>query len=182
MHSYVNEYDAALNIAHGLYYDKLCGYAKSKITDTAESKIIVDAVFTEGFERRKDFATEEVIRPFLYGMVRNRCSDYLHDLKTEQRHLETFAYVQRMQNDEINGFEQEEMEAESERRYTILREELAQSPEKSRDILRAIYFDGVTVREYAESRGIAISSAHNLKKIALKSIREKMRKKGVLRR
>jgi RNA polymerase sigma-70 factor (ECF subfamily) len=182
MHSYANEYDVALNTAHGLYYNQLYRFAKSKITDAAESKIIVDAVFTEAFEKRKDFAAHEIIRPLLYGMVRNKCIDYLHDLKVKQRLLERFAYVQYTQNDEMNQFEQEEMTAEAELRYAVMLKELDQLPEKSRDILRTIFFGGISVRKYAESRGIAISSAHNLKNTALRSIGEKMRKKGVLRR
>jgi RNA polymerase sigma-70 factor, ECF subfamily len=182
MHSFVNEYDVAFNAAHGMYYNQLYRYAKSKIADAAESKIIVDTVFTEAFESKKDFAAKEKIRPLLYGMVRNRCIDYLHNLRLKQKLLEKFAYVQHTQNDQMNGFEKEEIDAESERKYAMMMEELNQLPEKSQDILRTIFFGDISVREYAESRGIAISSAHNLKNIALKSIGEKMRKKGVLRR
>lgn len=111
-------------------------------------------------------------------MVRNHCIDYIRHWRSEERRRKEFAYVEDTQTDGLPAYELAGEKAEFMEMAAVMREELGRLPKKSQAILRATILEGRPIKEYARAEGIKLSSAHNLRKFALRLLKKRMLARG----
>ena len=168
------EYDDAFNRIYKAHYSDLHYFAFGTIRHWDDAEMIVTNAFVKVHRQKKDLDEDARIHKLLYCMVFNGCMDYFRRQKTEMGRLRELGYIQANSVRDIPDFERKVQEAELMKKLSMTLEALEELPEKSQDILKKLFLEGYSVKEYAALKGITVSSAHNLKNYALQLLRKRL--------
>ena len=149
------------------YYSTLVVLADTFLHDMDSAEDIVQELFIDIWEDkiyRK--LKSETLDSFLYISVRNRC------LKKIEKQ-DVFRHV--MSLDQVDIIFEEYNE-----RYDIIvsrvLEEITQLPERSREVMKCVFVEGMKNREVAELYGISISTVKTLLGNSVRKLRERLNK------
>lgn len=144
-------------------------YFVKKLTDdvpTAEE--ITSDTFVKLHRLHDKFNTYNNIQAFLFITARNASLDYL---KYRQRQREHFTELHEEDVPEIPMFSETDVHAD------VLRhiyEEIEKLPERSKQIFKLYYIEGISLNEIAEMLGISKQTVANQKHTALKTLKMKL--------
>jgi len=147
------------------YYKELVVWADTFLEDMALAEDVVQELFISLWEKRKHMEWQEfTLSSFLYVSVRNQCYHRL-EKRDVLRHTADLQDVQKA------------FEEYNEKHDQILKNvlnELEQLPPRTRDIMTAVFVDGLKYREVAEKYGISVSTVKTLSGNAIRKLRERL--------
>jgi RNA polymerase sigma-70 factor (ECF subfamily) len=166
-----HEHQIALKKAHELYNRDLVHFALRLTGNLDDANQIVADAFNKAYDEKMDLSEESNIRGFLYGTVKFRGIDLLRERKRRKKSIQEFFYAQRNQVD-TSDYDLIEAETEMAKKISRMKDAIRKLPEKQRNVIIAIFEEGRSVKEYAESEGVAYSTVINNKNKGLQQLRK----------
>lgn len=150
------------------YYTNLSRFAFTYVKDEAVAEELVQEVFVNLWQKQ-ELKEISSIRSFLYISVRNRALNYLRDHKTRTLHENDFA-IERERGAlyEYNEYEHKQLE-------TLVKDAIAELPEKCREIFELSRNENLTYQQIAEQLNISTKTVENQISIAIKKLRIKLK-------
>lgn len=150
------------------YYTNLSRFAFTYVKDEAVAEELVQEVFVNLWQKQ-ELKEISSIRSFLYISVRNRALNYLRDHKTRTLHENDFA-IERERDAlyEYNEYEHKQLE-------TLVKDAIAELPEKCREIFELSRNENLTYQQIAEQLNISTKTVENQISIAIKKLRVKLK-------
>lgn len=150
------------------YYTNLSRFAFTYVKDEAVAEELVQEVFVNLWQKQ-ELKEISSIRSFLYISVRNRALNHLRDHKTRTLHENDFA-IERERDAlyEYNEYEHKQLE-------TLVKDAIAELPEKCREIFELSRNENLTYQQIAEQLNISTKTVENQISIAIKKLRVKLK-------
>ncbi|MFX1704989.1 sigma-70 family RNA polymerase sigma factor [Chitinophaga sp. CC14] len=146
------------------FYATVYTFATNMLGDKEEAKDIAQDLFIKLWLKRSDFDSIGNIKAFLLVSCRNACLNYLRfsmrKKKNEKRVTESI-YALITLDDELDEM----------LRYTI-RKYLESLPDRQKQALKLIFFNGLKPREVADKMGITVDGVKKLRMSGLAKFRE----------
>lgn len=130
------------------YHSRLYYFALNYLEDEGIAEDIVSDVFAATWSNRGNITREKLVG-YLYSGVRNRC---INSIKRSGRNIaldDAYSALSEMPSENGEYWQQRE------ERISMIEEEIAKLPERTRIILRECYYNHMTYREVAEEIGIS---------------------------
>lgn len=143
-------------------------FVKKLIDDVPTAEEITSDTFVKLHRLHDKFNTYNNIQAFLFITARNASLDYL---KYRQRQREHFTDLDPEEVPEIPMFAETDVQAD------VLRhiyEEIEKLPERSKQIFKLFYLEGISLNEIADLLGISRQTVANQKHTALKTLKIKL--------
>ncbi|WP_321997544.1 RNA polymerase sigma-70 factor [Draconibacterium orientale] len=151
-----------------LYYGYLCNFATKIIADDVAAEEIVQDFFVKFWERRTDLSVESSLKNYLFRSVKNLCLNYIKHNNIKLQHAQKV-----IAESETSNFNNDYIEVDLAADIAKSIEEL---PEKRREIFRLSREEGLKYREIAEKLNISIKTVEAQMSLAIKSLRDKLKK------
>lgn len=150
------------------YYTNLSRFAFTYVKDEAVAEELVQEVFVNLWQKQ-ELKEISSIRSFLYISVRNRALNYLRDHKTRTLHENDFA-IERERDAlyEYNEYEHKQLE-------TLVKDAIAELPEKCREIFELSRNENLSYQQIADQLNISAKTVENQISIAIKKLRVKLK-------
>jgi RNA polymerase sigma factor (sigma-70 family) len=178
---YNPDFRVAFKDLYTKYFKTECYYVLRKFPSIApgitDAENIVQDVYVKIFEQKKDLSDPIKARNLLHKMVHNACID---KIRAQHRGQEQIF------DDDLAGDDQadsrldlEMTEAELEKNLEIMRRCVDRLPEESRKIIKAIYFEKLSVKEIARRENKTEQNVRNLHAYAMQQLRKRMKVKNL---
>jgi RNA polymerase sigma-70 factor (ECF subfamily) len=151
-----------------LYYGYLCNFATKIIADDVAAEEIVQEFFVKFWERRADLSVESSLKNYLFRSVKNLCLNHIKHSNIKLQHAQKV-----IAESETSNFNNDYIEVDLAADIAKSIEEL---PEKRREIFRLSREEGLKYREIAEKLNISIKTVEAQMSLAIKSLRDKLKK------
>ncbi|AHW59521.1 RNA polymerase sigma-70 factor, ECF subfamily [Draconibacterium orientale] len=151
-----------------LYYGYLCNFATKIIADDVAAEEIVQEFFVKFWERRADLSVESSLKNYLFRSVKNLCLNYIKHNNIKLQHAQKV-----IAESETSNFNNDYIEVDLAADIAKSIEEL---PKKRREIFRLSREEGLKYREIAEKLNISIKTVEAQMSLAIKSLRDKLKK------
>jgi len=150
------------------YYQGLCNFAYNYLGSTHLSEEVVQEVFANFWEKKKDICHDANLKSYLYTSVRNRALDLLDKQETERKYISKFVLVKEMRGKEkVNYQEDSEFVNQVKKAVNNL-------PERARMIYMLSRKEGLTYKEIAKTLDISIKTVESQMVRALKILRKQL--------
>lgn len=166
-----HEHQAALRKAHELYNKDLVHFALRLTGNRDDANQIVADAFKKAYDKNMDLGEKSGIERFLRRRVRFRSIDLLRKRKTRRERMQKFFYAKGNEVDTPH-YDLIPVETEMAKKISRMKEAIRKLPEKQRNVIIAIFEEGRSVKEYAESEGVAYSTACNNKNKGIQRLRK----------
>ena len=140
------------------YAPMLMRFAKKFVSDFFAEDIVHD-VFLKLWDKQVFLLPDEDIRRILYVAVRNACLDHLRRSNMEQEIIDHRAV--QLQIEELDFFEASDELFMREDLLKVLMEKVNELPERSLEIFRMSYFEGMRAAEIADRLGLSVRTVEN---------------------
>ena len=151
------------------YYGPLCGYANKILNDIDFAEEIVQEIFFQLWQKRKDLPEIVSFKSYMYRSVHNACLNHIKHKKIEQKHSDHVIYVQ---ENTVEDFVDLAETTELQEKIRIAIEKL---PPERKKIFLMIRYDDLKYSEVAEKLGISIKTVENQMGTALKLMRQELK-------
>lgn len=121
---------------------------------------IVHDVFLKLWDKQVFRLPENDLKRILYVSVRNACLDYLRRMNIEQEIIDHRALQLKL--DELDFFEASDELFMREDLLELLMKKIAELPERSQEIFRMSYLEGLKAAEIAERLNLSVRTVENL--------------------
>lgn len=148
------------------YFNALCAFGTRYIADPTEVEDLVQDVFINFWDNRKNFEHINALKAFLYTSVRNKCLNYLKHKAVLQKHESALIYE--LESDHF--FSSHIVEEETFRQLYL---EIENLPEGAQKIM-LLAIKGLRNKEIAEELDISENTVKTQKKIAYSKLKEKL--------
>lgn len=151
------------------YYQPLCRYANSYLSDPEEAEEIVQNAFIGIWEKRSSIEINTSLKAYLYRAIRNASLNNIKHQKVKQAYA-----AMAVSNEEktIEASDQSVIREELEDRINTALDVL---PEQCRLVFKLSRFEELKYQEIADQLGISIKTVENQMGKALKIMREQLR-------
>ncbi len=159
----LNEHDhRGMEILFNNYYRPLVLWADTFLNDVAISEDIVQELLMSFWEQKiYKRITPAKLRGYIFTSVKNKSLKYLErDNHQRKVRLTDTLFTELLDPDSLT----EEM-------LQALNDEIEKLPQRTRDVLKSIYVDGMRYKETAEKFSISIDTVKTLLASALKKLR-----------
>ena len=147
------------------YYSTLIRYADGFVFDKTVSDDIVQNFFIYLWEKGETLEIKSSLRAYFYQSVRNRCLNYLRDLRVKDKHDLLFLEAS-LNSDDPSFWQDTEL-------VDQINQALESLPKEMRDIFTMKYLKGAKTKEIASLKKIS----SNTVKTQLQRAREKLKKR-----
>jgi RNA polymerase sigma-70 factor (ECF subfamily) len=151
------------------FYQSLCRYAYSFLSDKDEAEEIVQSTFIQVWEKRSSIEIQTSLRSYLYRMVRNACLNVIKHEKVKQIHVSHEMKVvekERALVDEVVHSNELELK---------ISEAMKLLPEQCRLVFQLSRFEDLKYAEIADQLQISVKTVENQIGKALKIMRENLK-------
>ncbi|MDD7455101.1 MAG: RNA polymerase sigma-70 factor [Bacteroidales bacterium] len=152
------------------YYSRMRRFAQSYVISAADAENIVQDVFVKLWSGHSIITLRTCVDNYLFSLVKNRCLDFLrHKLVVDSSrkdlamNLESLEYIDEQISEDIDL-------------EKVLVEAIDRLPERCRKIFLKSRLEGKKYKEIAEELGLSSNTIENQMSIALKKLREDLRK------
>lgn len=149
------------------YYSGLCLFAVQLLHDDEQSKELVQEVFVQLWEKRKQIRVHSSVKSYLFRAVKNQLINWANHQKVEQKYQEKIL----SENIEIHP-SQYFMEVDL---YRKIEASINALPAKRREIFKLSREKGLSYREIAEQLQISIKTVETQMGLALQQLREDLK-------
>ncbi|MDD2953992.1 MAG: RNA polymerase sigma-70 factor [Parabacteroides sp.] len=140
------------------YAPMLLRFAEKFVSSFFAEDIVHD-VFLKLWDRQVFLLPENELKRLLYVSVRNACVDYLRRLTLEQEVVDKRALQLKL--DELDFFEASDEVFMRKDLLDILMRKVDDLPERSREIFRLSYIEGMRNAEIADKLGLSVRTVEN---------------------
>lgn len=151
------------------YAPMLLRFARKFVSDFFAEDIVHD-VFLKLWDKQVFFLPDDDVRRILYVAVRNACLDYLRRQNLEQEILDHRAIQLRIE--ELDFFEASDELFMRKDLLNVLMAKVKELPERSQEIFRLSYFEGLKAAEIADRLGLSVRTVENLLYRSLVTLRK----------
>ena len=151
------------------HYQALVNFAMNMVNDSDAAKDIVQEVFVRLWKRREKIEFGPYIKSYLYKAVSNTSLNHLQSNKKRLQIFQTLIDRSPIIKDGPNEMEKKEFQHK-------VREAIDKLPPKCRVIFILSKHEGKKYREIADELNISIKTVENQMGIALKRLREDLKK------
>ena len=145
---------------YNMTYDRLFRIAYYYVKQEEWSQEIVLDVFLKLWDKQVFRLPENDLKRILYVSVRNACLDYLRRMNIEQEVIDHRALQLKL--DELDFFEASDELFMREDLLELLMKKIAELPERSQEIFRMSYIEGLKAAEIAERLNLSVRTVENL--------------------
>lgn len=153
-----------MELLFDVWYNRLVLWADVLLHDLRQSEDLVQELMLTLWERKESLeVVPEALPAFLFRSVRNNCLKRLtkHDVLRQPVSLDQV----------VLHFE--EYQEKREELIRLVNREIEQLPPRSREVLLAVFADGLKYREVADKLGVSVSTVKTLLGLSVKKIRER---------
>lgn len=143
-----------------LTYSPMLLHFAEKFVSPFFAEDIVHDVFLKLWDKQVFRLPEEELKRILYVAVRNACLDSLRRMDLEQDFIDRRAL--QLKIDELDFFEAADEQIMRKDLIDQLMKKIAELPERSQEIFRMSYLEGMKAAEIAEQLGISTRTVENL--------------------
>ncbi len=151
-----------------LFYQPLCRFAAGYLYDDDSAEDIVQQVFINLWEQRKEIDPQKAIKSYLFTSVKNRCLNHIRDHKKFRSHyldVELELEIPVADHDKIQLADLEDQVAQA----------LDKLPEKCREIFMLCRFEDMKYKAVADKLGISQKTVEAQMTKALKILRHELK-------
>jgi RNA polymerase sigma-70 factor (ECF subfamily) len=148
-----------------LFYQPLCSYAHSFISDMDVAEEIVQDILVKLWQKRETLNLEHAIRPYLYRSVQNRCLNHFRHESIKKEHQRYSIAVQ------DDAYEATSSRVTLKELQEKLNEGIAILPPACREVFRLSRNEGLSYKEIADVLQISAKTVENQIGKALKILR-----------
>ena len=152
------------------YYRSLCFYAGKYVKDMEEVKDIVQNVFVDLWQQKRDFPTAVALKAYLYTSVYNACMNYLKLAEIHNHHHEHI----RETTSEVEERNYVTDRIESEVMWELMTA-IDNLPEECRKVFKLSYMEGLEINEVAEKLAISTHTVKSQRARAKQLLRERLK-------
>lgn len=160
-----NDQDAFKEIFY-TYFNSLCYFANQYTNTKQESEDLVQDVFFDIWDKRKNIVINSSLKNYLVSSVRNRCVDFTRKQKTKDKYLS--ATISQTISLEYNDYPILELRA-------ALQKALEKLPAQSSQIFQLNRFQGLTYTQIAEKLSISVKTVEAHMSRVLKFLQAELR-------
>ncbi len=161
--------ETAFEMIFKTYYQPLCNYAYSFLTDKDEAEEVVQASFISVWEKRSEISIQTSFKSYLYRMVRNACLNVIKHEKVKQQHATyEMAGGEPMHESVAQNVVATELEQKI---YTAMQA----LPEQCRLVFQLSRFEELKYQEIADQLSISVKTVENQMGKALKMMRVQLK-------
>ncbi len=161
--------EKAFELLFHKFYGHLCVYAAKIINDETSAEEIVQDLFVKIWEKREQLSIETSLKNYLFRSVKNLCLNFIQHNKTKNN------YTQNVLSETESNFSDDDNYPEIDLALKI-EESINSLPEKRKEIFRLSRQEGLKYHEIAEKLNISIKTVETQMSLAIKSLREKLKK------
>ena len=148
------------------YYRLLCTNAYFLLEDEQEAKDVVQTFFLEMWDKQLYQSLHGEIKGYLFRAVQNRCLNLLKKRQYQQRELAAYSLEQeRLQGPGVPAGIYQQLEMA-----------ISELPAQRQQAFRLVYLQQKKYQEVADEMGISVNSLKTHLKIAMKFLRETLKK------
>ncbi|MAZ28711.1 MAG: RNA polymerase sigma-70 factor [Cytophagaceae bacterium] len=162
----------ALRDLYNRLYDPLCSFSLQYTRDIETSRDIVQQVFVDLWEKKRNIQINQNIKSYLYRAVYNSFIDSQRQAKRKDKAFDQLKYEALSL-----GFDDTDM---LNQKIKKLQKEIDALPPKRREILLMSKRDNMKYREIAEVLGISVKTVETQMRLAFQKIREAFEDDGLL--
>ena len=140
------------------YASQLLRFAEKFVSPFYAEDIVHD-VFLKLWDRQVFLLPESELRRVLYVAVRNACIDHLRRLSQEQEYIDKRMLQLRL--DELDFFEASDKLFMQKDLLDLLLKKVEELPERSREIFKLSYLEGLKTAEIAERLNLSTRTVEN---------------------
>jgi RNA polymerase sigma-70 factor, ECF subfamily len=160
---------SAFEMIFRTYYQSLCNYAYSFLSDKDEAEEVVQATFITIWEKRASVSIDTSFKSYLYRAVRNSCLNVIKHEKVKQQHA---SYQVAYSESSVESVSQAVQASELENK---IQEAMKALPEQCRLVFQLSRFEELKYAEIAEQLQISVKTVENHMGKALKIMREQLK-------
>lgn len=160
---------SAFEMIFRTYYQSLCNYAYSFLSDKDEAEEVVQATFITIWEKRASVSIDTSFKSYLYRAVRNSCLNVIKHEKVKQQHA---SYQVAYSESSVESVSQTIQASELENK---IQEAMKALPEQCRLVFQLSRFEELRYAEIAEQLQISVKTVENHMGKALKIMREQLK-------
>lgn len=151
----------AANLLYKRYYNMLLYYAKSRIFNQEDAEDIVAITFTKAFNKIDKYRPEGAFSTWVYKILMNNTIDFLRKRKLKTISIDEPYRTEK--GDEVNydfdsGYENPEETLIKEQKHEKVRESVKNLPQIYKEVIEAVYFEGLRYDEAAEELHLPIGT------------------------
>lgn len=162
----------AFEIAFLKYHTPLCRYIWKYVRSEELSKEIVQEVFTEVWEGRKNLNPSGHLRGFLFEVARNKAMDYIKHQKIVNQYISE-AKQQKKENFYKNLYQEKN---DNQDFHEAVKESINNLPPRGRQIFELNRDEGLTYREISEYLDISVKTVETHMRRVLKELKDRLSK------
>ncbi|MDR1098248.1 MAG: RNA polymerase sigma-70 factor [Tannerella sp.] len=141
------------------YAPALLRFAEKFVSQFYAEDVVHD-VFLKLWDRQIFLLPDNEVRRILYVSVKNACIDHVRKLKQEQEYIDT--RIIQLKLDELDFYEASDELFMREDLLRALLQKIEKLPERSREIFKMSYLEGLKAAEIAEKLNISTRTVENL--------------------
>ena len=161
--------ETAFEMIFKAYYQPLCNYAYSFLSDRDEAEEVVQSTFISVWEKRDQLEIQTSFKSYLYRMVRNACLNVIKHSKVKQQHANFEKASGEPVHEDVSG---SVLSTELEGRISSAMKTL---PEQCRLVFQLSRFEELKYQEIADHLNISVKTVENHMGKALKIMRTQLR-------
>lgn len=161
--------ESAFEMIFKTYYQPLCRYAYSFLSDKEDAEEVVQSAFITVWEKRSDIDIQTSLKSYLYRMVRNSCLNVIKHEKVKQQHVAHEMAVMEVSHESVT---QKVHAAELEIKIA---EAMKALPEQCRLVFQLSRFEELKYQEIADQLNISVKTVENQMGKALRIMREQLK-------
>ena len=161
--------ETAFEMIFKTYYQPLCRYAYSFLSDKEEAEEVVQSAFITIWEKRSTLEVQTSFKSYLYRMVRNACLNVIKHSKVKQQHVAQALAGGEPQHEHVT-----ETVHSSELEIRIS-DAMKTLPEQCRLVFQLSRFEELKYQEIADQLNISVKTVENHMGKALKLMRVQLR-------
>jgi RNA polymerase sigma-70 factor (family 1) len=156
----------AYSTMYRLHSLALFKFASSIVHNRHDAEDIVSEVFLKLYTLREDFDSTANIKSFLFIAVKNACLNYLKTRERQAHHKKLL--FEQMSADDYIFYANATAEFKE-----IVHEKISKLPAREQQIMKMIWFEGVSPEEIAERENLSLKTVRNIMYRALALLRNK---------
>lgn len=159
------------------FFRPLCLYSENITGQLQASEDIVAESFEKAWSKRREFASLENLKAFLYRVVRNASLNHAEGERRHRVHHEHLKYIGGGEGDNKEVSEHEILRVEL---LQAIYEEIEGLPDRCRQIFKLIFIEHLTTDQIAGRLSINVQTVRTQKARAIQLIKMELLKKNLI--
>ncbi|MGD8778396.1 MAG: RNA polymerase sigma-70 factor [Ignavibacteria bacterium] len=160
--------ESAFEILFRRYYPELCSYLNIYIRDKDEVEEMVQQLFLNIWERRKNFYPKNNVRSYLYKAVKNKAINYRKHLQIKERVIQKIRNMQMIRENNL------EDEIDKTEMQLLIDKAVERLPARCRETFILVKYNNFSYQEAADIMNISTHTVEIQIGKALKKLRSSL--------